>query len=77
MDEGLYQVTYKRICAGFVIKDGRVTECAPILKNKINFWKTIAKRIKGVENMGKNFPIIRIVPGLIYTLHAVGIIGRF
>lgn len=45
MKNGLYQVTYKGICAGFVIKDGKLKECAPILINKFSFWKTIAKRI--------------------------------
>jgi len=45
MKDGLYQVTYKGICAGFVVKDGEVVDCAPILRRKINFWKTIAKWI--------------------------------
>jgi hypothetical protein len=45
MKDGLYRVKASYLCAGFVIKDGRVIECAPILKNKINYWKTIAKHI--------------------------------
>ena len=43
--EGLYQVTYKNICAGFVVKNGKITECAPVLKKKIDYWVTIAKRV--------------------------------
>lgn len=42
MKDGLYQVTTRYLCAGFVIKDGRVTTCAPILRNRIEYWKTIA-----------------------------------
>jgi len=46
MTDGLYQVTTSYLCAGFVIKDGKVTQCAPILRRKINYWKTIAKLVK-------------------------------
>jgi len=45
MKDGVYQVTTKYLCAGFVIKDGKVVACAPILKNKLTYWITIAKRI--------------------------------
>lgn len=46
MKDGLYQVTYKGICAGFVIEDDKVTRCAPILRKKMSFWKKIAKPVK-------------------------------
>lgn len=42
MRDGLYQVTTSRLCAGFVVRDGRVTECAPILRKRIAYWQTIA-----------------------------------
>lgn len=45
MKDGLYQVTYKGICAGFVVKGGRVIRKAPVLKNRMEFWKTIAVRV--------------------------------
>lgn len=45
MKDGLYQITTKYLCAGFIIKDNKVILCAPILRNKLEFWKTIAKRI--------------------------------
>lgn len=45
MMDGLYQVTTKYLCAGFVVHNGVITHCAPILRNKIIYWKTIAKRI--------------------------------
>jgi hypothetical protein len=45
MIDGVYQVITKYLCAGFVIKNGKVTECAPILRKKIEHWKTIAKKI--------------------------------
>jgi hypothetical protein len=46
MDDGLYRVTTSYLCAGFVIKNGKVAECAPILRRKLAYWKTIAERIK-------------------------------
>jgi len=45
MIDGLYRVTTSYLCAGFVVEGGRITMCAPILKAKINYWRTIAERI--------------------------------
>ncbi len=45
MKDGLYQVTTKYLCAGFVVKNNKITMCAPILKKNINYWKTIAKYV--------------------------------
>lgn len=42
MKDGLYRVKTSYLCAGFVIRDGLVAECAPILRRKIVYWKTIA-----------------------------------
>lgn len=43
--DGLYQVTTKYLCAGYVIRGGKLVACAPILRAKFNYWKTIAVRI--------------------------------
>jgi len=43
--DGLYQVQYKGITAGFVIRGGEVAECAPILVKRFEYFRTIAKRI--------------------------------
>jgi hypothetical protein len=45
MEDGLYQVITRHFCAGFVVEDGRVTLCAPILKPRLDYWMTIARRI--------------------------------
>ena len=45
MRDGLYRVSVCYVCAGFIVKDGRVTECAPILHKNIPYWLTIAHRI--------------------------------
>lgn len=45
MKDGLYQVTTSYLCAGFVIKNGKVIQCAPILRRKLEYWKTVAKRV--------------------------------
>lgn len=31
MEDGLYQVTWKGVCAGFVVEDGLITLIAPVL----------------------------------------------
>ena len=43
MKDGLYRVTTSYLCAGFVIENGQVTQCAPILWKKLEYWKTIAR----------------------------------
>ena len=45
MDDGVYQVTTSYLCAGFVIQNGRVALCAPILRSKLSYWMTIAKQV--------------------------------
>lgn len=45
MSDGLYRVTTSYLCAGFVVERGRVTMCAPVLRKRLNYWKTIAVRI--------------------------------
>lgn len=45
MTDGLYQVTTRYLCAAFVVENGRVTKCAPILWKRIDYWKTVAVRI--------------------------------
>lgn len=45
MEDGLYQVVTKYFCAGFVIKNGIITSCAPILRRKIRYWMGVATRI--------------------------------
>ncbi len=42
MKDGLYQVTTSYFCAGFIMKDNKVAHIAPILRAKIEYWKTIA-----------------------------------
>lgn len=43
--DGDYQVRTSYLCAGFVVEGGKVTLCAPILRKKIGYWMTIARRI--------------------------------
>jgi hypothetical protein len=40
--DGLYRVTTPYLCAGFIVEDGRVTRCAPILRRRLAYWQTIA-----------------------------------
>ncbi len=46
LEDGLYQVTTKYLCAGFIVEKGKIIKCAPILRKNINYWITIARRIK-------------------------------
>lgn len=42
MKDGLYQVTTNYLCAGFVVKNGKIINYAPILRNKIDYWIKIS-----------------------------------
>lgn len=43
--DGLYQMTTEYLCAGFVVERGRVTLCAPILRKRVAYWRTVARRV--------------------------------
>lgn len=43
--DGTYQVTANDWCAGFVIRDGRVIDCAPKLRKQLDDWWTVAQRV--------------------------------
>ena len=45
MIDGLYRVVTPHFVAAFVVRDGKVAECAPILRKRLAFWVTVAKRI--------------------------------
>lgn len=47
MRDGLYQVTTSYLCAGFIVEAGKVTICAPILRRKLAYWMTVARRVGG------------------------------
>ena len=42
MKNGLYRVTTAWWSAGFVMQHGLVTACAPILRKRLSYWKTVA-----------------------------------
>jgi hypothetical protein len=43
MKDGLYIVQTENITAAFVVREGEVTVCAPILRKKLEYWKKIAQ----------------------------------
>ena len=43
MADGLYRVTTPYLCAGFVLRDGQVVQCAPILRKRLGYWRTVAE----------------------------------
>jgi hypothetical protein len=45
LPDGVYQVVTPYLCAGFVIRNGKLENCAPILAKNFLFWKKLAKRI--------------------------------
>ncbi len=45
MQDGLYRVITSYFVAGFVIKDNKLIACAPIIRKKFNYYKTIATRV--------------------------------
>lgn len=44
LPDGVYRVETAFLCAGFVVKDNRVVECAPILRKRLDYWKAVARR---------------------------------
>lgn len=40
--DGLYRVVTPYLCAGFVVRGGEVTACAPILRKKLAYWMRVA-----------------------------------
>ena len=46
LQDGLYRVVTRYLCAAFVIKSGRVVMCAPILRKRFNYWRKIAVRVE-------------------------------
>lgn len=42
LPDGLYAVLHDRhgICAGVVVRGGRVLDCAPILRRRLAWWLT-------------------------------------
>jgi hypothetical protein len=50
LEDGLWQVDVGGICAGFVIIDGEVVRCAPILRRSFPFWVKFAKRVLVPDN---------------------------
>lgn len=45
MPDGLYRATTSYLCAGFVVHGGQVVECAPILRKRLGYWRTVARRV--------------------------------
>jgi hypothetical protein len=52
MKDGLYRVSTPYLCAGFVVEGGVVVRCAPILKGKIEYWKTVAQYVEASVGVG-------------------------
>jgi hypothetical protein len=44
--DGLYRVTTPYLCAGFVVERGVVTRCAPILRRRLAYWRTVAVLVR-------------------------------
>jgi hypothetical protein len=43
LQDGLWQVDVGGICGDFVVKNGKVVQCAPILRRSFAYWRQFAK----------------------------------
>ena len=43
MRDGVWKVETPYLYAGFVMKDGKVVFCAPILRKRLSYWMTVAE----------------------------------
>lgn len=50
MIDGLYRVQRPSFSAGFVVKDGNVTHCAPILRKQLRYWVTQAELVQADQS---------------------------
>lgn len=57
--DGLYQVHRHEVSAGFVVKDGKVIECAPVLRKKFDYWNQFAVWIGPLPEETGNEPSAR------------------
>ena len=64
--EGLYRICTPRLCAGFVLREGKVIACAPVLRRRLAYWRKIAASIeadtsaeleKGTGQISRDFRI--------------------
>lgn len=56
MKDGLYLVDRNNVYAAFVVRGGEVTICAPILRNKLDYWKRIAKYVPPMSEEQDEYP---------------------
>lgn len=59
MKDGLYRVETPYLCAGFIVEDGKITRCAPILRKNINRWKSVVKDIDNLPELWENGQMVR------------------
>lgn len=45
MIDGLYRVETSYLCAGFIIRNGKLYKCAPILRKRFSYWKKLAIKL--------------------------------
>ena len=45
LSDGLYAIVTQDWAAGFVVERGSVTMCAPILRKRLSYWITVARRV--------------------------------
>lgn len=50
MIDGIYRVKTGSICAYFIIRDGKVKDCAPVLRKNIKLWAQGAEYIGPEKN---------------------------
>jgi hypothetical protein len=43
--DGLYRVNTPYFCGGFIVKNGVVTWCAPILRKRLSYWMKYAEYV--------------------------------
>lgn len=59
MKDGLYIVDRNNIYAAFVVREGEVTICAPILRKNLEYYKQIAKYVPTEPLQGQ--PVVQVL----------------
>lgn len=75
MQDGLYQVKTDYFCAAFTIRNGKVAEVTSILRKKTDYWKTIARKVRGVMKQKRTHSLMESITNVLIGF-LVGLISQ-
>jgi|SRR6266498_639998 len=59
LEDGLYRLVTEQFVAGFIVENGNITKCAPILRRRLDHWMTVAERITVSDKQEAKITVLR------------------